>query len=824
MPRLVPALLVALSLTMLPGLALAASWYVSEAGDDSTGDGSFDNPFATIQHALALAAPGDAVRLLAGTYTGPGNRDLDFAGESVWLGSDQLDAALVTIDCGGSLSEPHRLTFFQAGEDSSVVVEAVTITGGYADWGGAVRVGTDAYDEEPITPHFVSCVFTGNQAAEGGGAVSVEQDLGYDGGNHRPVFTDCRFRENSAPHGGAVYTAWYEHADLRQSVFYRNAAENGGAIFHAFESRSGVAGCVFRENTATDDGGAVYSQFEQVTGWWNCRFVSNEAEHLGGAFHNPLGFSASQNRPGVRLPIAEQFHACRFDSNRADGGGAVHLWHCDFAKLFDCEFYHNTAVSFGGAVATGYAGLRIERGIFVGNSAPAAAAIMMVSGGGCGGDPFRILQCTIVGNLGGAAVSLHEVNYCVLEIRNTIIAFNDGPAYEATFVPDELAVITVDANDFYGNAGGDWPPPLDDQLGVDLNISLDPLFCDPADGNHALEATSPCAPGNHPEGGDLLIGAFGVGCSLAPTLLSLSDVPDDDGGQLRLVWSGSWHDRSDSPSPVTGYGVYRQGAPGNTPVTQTRLLGWDYLETVPARGDSAYQWVAPTLCDSTPADSCASVFLVSATTVDPLTYWDSAPDSGYSVNNLPPPPPLGLVVTYDYVDGHALVWQASGAADLDCYLVYRGDQPGFPPDQEHLVGQTQLVEWVDAATAPNLHYKVSAMDCAGNESQAASPELLVGTESPPVATRMVGAHPNPFNPATRLVYELAGPSRVTLRIYDLRGRLVAEPIAARQQAAGRHAVVWQARDGQGRALPSGRYVAELTAGAVVETSGLTLLR
>jgi YVTN family beta-propeller protein len=51
----------------LPALSRAI-WYVSPAGSDVTGDGSLANPFATIQHALNLAAGGDMVRALAGDY------------------------------------------------------------------------------------------------------------------------------------------------------------------------------------------------------------------------------------------------------------------------------------------------------------------------------------------------------------------------------------------------------------------------------------------------------------------------------------------------------------------------------------------------------------------------------------------------------------------------------------------------------------------------------------------------------------------------------------------------------------------------------------
>jgi Periplasmic copper-binding protein (NosD) len=58
-----------------------------------------------------------------------------------------------------------------------------------------------------------------------------------------------------------------------------------------------------------------------------------------------------------------------------------------------------------------------------------------------------------------------------------------------------------------------------DQTGMNGNIAVDPQFCGVVDsGNYHLQADSPCAPGNHPEGGDCgLIGAVGVGCGAVPT-------------------------------------------------------------------------------------------------------------------------------------------------------------------------------------------------------------------------------------------------------------------------------------------------------------------
>ena len=65
--------------------------------------------------------------------------------------------------------------------------------------------------------------------------------------------------------------------------------------------------------------------------------------------------------------------------------------------------------------------------------------------------------------------------------------------------------------DIYGNAGGDWTGAIAGQLGVADNFSLDPLFCDTADGDYHINSASPCAPAN--SGCGELIGALGVACS-----------------------------------------------------------------------------------------------------------------------------------------------------------------------------------------------------------------------------------------------------------------------------------------------------------------------
>jgi hypothetical protein len=97
-------------------------------------------------------------------------------------------------------------------------------------------------------------------------------------------------------------------------------------------------------------------------------------------------------------------------------------------------------------------------------------------------------------------------------------------------------------------------------------------------------------------------------------------------------------------------------------------------------------------------------------------------------------------------------------------------------------------------------------------------------ESPrPATTALVGIHPNPFNPQTRIVYDLAAAGPVRLAVYDLRGVRVRTLVGA-TQAAGRHEIVWNGRDDGGKQAASGVYMLRLVAGEVSQLRKMTLVK
>ncbi len=88
------------------------------------------------------------------------------------------------------------------------------------------------------------------------------------------------------------------------------------------------------------------------------------------------------------------------------------------------------------------------------------------------------------------------------------------------------------------------------------------------------------------------------------------------------------------------------------------------------------------------------------------------------------------------------------------------------------------------------------------------PNQPTGTEDVHKAFALRGNWPNPFNPSTRLEFNLAEPGHTILEIFDLRGRRLAL-LCDESLAAGTYSMVWHGTDHRGRALSSGVYFARL---------------
>ena len=164
----------------------------------------------TIQAAIDAAEDGDTIIVASGTYTGYGNRRIDFKGKAITVRSADGQERC-TIDCEG-----HRRGFyFHSGEDANSILDGFTITNGYTRYdGGAIHC------EDHSSPMIINCSLVNNTAGSDGGGMSNTHS--------EPVIDGLTFRNNTAGYqGGGLYNSW-SGATITNCVFVENSSKQSG--------------------------------------------------------------------------------------------------------------------------------------------------------------------------------------------------------------------------------------------------------------------------------------------------------------------------------------------------------------------------------------------------------------------------------------------------------------------------------------------------------------------------------------------------------------------------------------------------------------------
>jgi hypothetical protein len=206
-------------------------------------------------------------------------------------------------------------------------------------------------------------------------------------------------------------------------------------------------------------------------------------------------------------------------------------------------------------------------------------------------------------------------------------------------------------------------------------------------------------------------------------------------------------------------------------------------------------------------------------------YWSSAPDSGYSVDNLGPAAPAPFTAAYGGGATH-LHWGANAESDLFGYRLYRGSSAGFVPGPANLASAQPDTGYDDPGAAGS-YYKLSALDIHGNESGYA---LLVPNATTdaveaaaPAVLWLEPAKPNPTRGVSTVRFRMPREGGVTLTLFDQQGRPVRELLRG-VRPAGEHTAWWDGRDAAGRRAPAGIYFYRLLALGVTRIQRIALIR
>jgi len=268
----------------------------------------------TIQAGIDAAVDGDTVLVADGTYTGEGNRDIDFKAKEVLVASENGPENCI-IDCQSTPGDPHRGFHFHSGEGWwSYAVSGFTITGGGV-WG----TGSDGFGGailcEGASPSIENNIIIENSAgnagpAGGGGGIAcidaspmitgntISLNVSYaDGGgihlsgDSEPSIWDNSITGNIADDwqqgaGGGIYVssigtaAW--STSIRGNLIEGNNADVYGGGIAVIDSKVSILDNRFVDNQSGTGGGLYFALGDGEV--WSNEFTGNSGWG-GGIFH-----------------------------------------------------------------------------------------------------------------------------------------------------------------------------------------------------------------------------------------------------------------------------------------------------------------------------------------------------------------------------------------------------------------------------------------------------------------------------------------------------------------------------------------------------------
>jgi hypothetical protein len=215
-----------------------------------------------------------------------------------------------------------------------------------------------------------------------------------------------------------------------------------------------------------------------------------------------------------------------------------------------------------------------------------------------------------------------------------------------------------------------------------------------------------------------------------------------------------------------------------------------------------------------------------------------------TVTSVPDPPGPFLLseplnATYpEWPDSIRFEWYSSTDPDPDDIVYYvwtlsgQGGVSGSATRTVTIYGDTTCLFYPDTLLPEGIYFWwVEARDPSDSTRESQNNGILMVGDTPvmteeeavPEEFFLFPNYPNPFNPHTTLAYQLPVTAEVRLAVFDPLGRQV-RVLVSGVRSAGSYTVEWDGKDGYGRALSSGVYVARLKAGGKIFYQKMLLIQ
>ena len=764
---------------LLAGGAWARVWDVAV-------DGAGTAP--NIQAGIDSCASGDTVIVAPGTYTGAGNRDIDFTGKAIVVMS--LSGPDVTIvDCEGSVGAYHRGFYFHSGEDTTSVLRGFTIRNGYSNEGGGICCHASS-------PRIVGNVVSGNFADGGGGGIYCEGTHSIISGNtishnETRIMVAAALNAGSAgtfdplrlaiagsypPSGGNI--CCIADSSLVDSNTISGGRATLGSAIYCEESSVRV-----RRNRISENGGAYTARTACfLSGTY---FIEENTITDNTSWHDGGGLYCSGG--GCRI-AGNTISSNRIWYNRGSGGGI-------FCVSNDYTILNNVIAeneaSCGGGLFLGGSGT-VRDNVVSHNWALAERPCRerAVSGG---------ISEDGADHGGGIAIS----GSGSLVVANNVITENSAPFGGGISCVDASPELTD--NIIANNSAGEHPcGDLSELSGVGGGI-----YCSnssPVVARNTIYGNS--ANSNWASSG---VGAGMYFASASSPSIRQNIVADNYTGDVSGVGGIFCEDAESVPSTACNdvYGNANANY-GGTLADQAGLNGNFSLDPIfcdAESGDFELHVLSPCLEGHHPesGESCGLIGARGAACDYLATLLQ-----GYSTSV------SSAAVT--------IMWTLAQAGEnLTCSVLRAGADDGeyhglsaFGIERD---GMT--FSYNDAMIDPGeaYRYRVDVSDSEGRKVLFETSRIV----TPALPLSLDQNFPNPFNPSTAIFYYLPEDSPVTLAVYDVSGRRVAG-LVGKAEKKGRHFVTWNGKDERGGSVASGIYFSRLTVGKETISKKMVMLR
>ncbi|MEN8008048.1 MAG: right-handed parallel beta-helix repeat-containing protein [Candidatus Krumholzibacteriota bacterium] len=293
--------------------ATTAEWSTIYVNVEGTGD------HPTIEDAINAAVAGDLILVGPGRYT--------------WTNQATGDSLLGMINVPRDYTDFEVRSLAGAGAtilDAELHGKVMSVTGGFSGEPGN-------YDYAGIT--IDGFTFTNGRAL----AVEPNPDEGWSGAGLNlhlsdTVVRNCIFTGNEATEGGGMWVGGQGDAVIENCLFENNRAVFGGGILLInSEPRITVRDCTFRGNHARTAGGGIFAYHVTAT-MENLLVVGNDSSDKGG------GISVATLNPGCEVI------RCTVADNQAPLGSAIRLTESDLRIESSLLAFNTGSAAFSSVV------------------------------------------------------------------------------------------------------------------------------------------------------------------------------------------------------------------------------------------------------------------------------------------------------------------------------------------------------------------------------------------------------------------------------------------------------------------------------------------